>query len=347
MELPGHEVRAKRGRPFTLHSAVEEEIAEEATIRASKNRAISFNDIRVQMAACAPPGAGFNQVIPAESTVKLFLNRRGLLVRKANVTDKARILCSKEAVQKHFGDLKTLRAKHPLLQQRKRNGNLDETPNGSTRGEKFFERQMYAITSRSVIKQHKGKQTRVAAIDDGGNVVSYVPFILGDGEILCEIYVVSGKLIMDRWTKKPGSRLPPEMACEFLPGIELGIFERGNVAIYVSDSGSMTAELLRDVFQYTIIPCWRGVPGLASGPLLCRMDAPKQHRVNAEFAKLLLDNEIHLLMLPHNSSTLLQPLDNGFNKWWRKNFKRIVANLISVSQNRSFVLDDALNLRPK
>ena len=128
--------------------------------------------------------------------------------------------------------------------------------------------------------------------------------------------------------------------------IGVDVFERGEVAIYVSDSGSMNVELLCEIWEKTIIPRWRSLPGLEDGPLLCRMDAPKSHRVNATFAQLLLDNDIYLLLLPHNSSTLLQPLDNGFNKWWRNNFKRIVANLISVSQNRAFILDDALNVKP-
>jgi hypothetical protein len=347
MNQPGDQLRPKRGRPFTLHPAVEEVIKEEVETRASKNRALSFSDVAVQMAGCAAAGGeAYAEVLPSDTCVRHFLHRRGLLVRKANVTDKARILCSKDEVHKYFEKLKQLRTREPLLQDRRRNGNMDETPGGSTRGEKFFERQMFAITSRSVIQKQRGKQTRIAAIDDGGNVISYVPFLLGDGTLLCEIYVVSGKTVLPDWTRLPSKKLPPEVACEFLPGIDLEVFKRGNVAIYTSDSGAMNQDLLKEIFERTIIPCWRALPGLQEGPLLCRMDAPKSHRVNAAFAQLLLDNQIHLLLLPHNSSTLLQPLDNGFNKWWRKNFKRIVANLISVSQNRAFILDDSLNVKP-
>jgi hypothetical protein len=347
MDQPGNVLRPKRGRPFTLPSAVEKEMKEELEIRASLNRSANLMDVRVQMAAAASVhGDNYADVLPTEKTVRLMLRRRGLLCRKANVTDKARILCSKEAVQKTFETLKKLRQQHPQLNDRRRNGNLDETPNGSKRGEKFFDRTMFAITTRAVILKHRGKQTRTAAIDDGDNVISYVPFLLADGKILCEIYVVSGKHVSPEWTKLPSHRLPPEMACEFLPGINRDVFETGHVAIYTSESGSMTQELLKDIFDFTIIPCWRGEPGLRTGPLLCRMDAPKSHRINAAFAALLLEHDIHLLLLPHNSSTLLQPLDNGFNKWWRKHFKRIVANLISVSQNKAFVLDDELNLKP-
>ena len=348
MEQPGDVLRPKRGRPFTLHSAVEEVIKEEAETRASKNRAMSLQDVGVHMGACAASGGeGFADTLPSETTVRQFLHRRGLLVRKANVTNKARILCSVAEVDKAFDKLESLRAKMPQLKERRRNANMDETPGGSTQGEKFFDRQMYAITSQAVIKKQRGKQTRMAAIDDGGkNVISFVPFLLADGSITCEIYIVSGKNILPAWSLLPSRLLPAEMACEFLPGIDLGVFERGEVAIYVSDSGSMTADLLCEIWEKTIIPRWRSLPGLETGPLLCRMDAPKSHRVNAPFAKLLLDNEIYLLLLPHNSSTLLQPLDNGFNKWWRKNFKRIVANLISVSQNRAFILDDSLDVKP-
>jgi hypothetical protein len=347
MKLPGHEVRPKRGRPFTIHAAVEEEIKEEAETRAYKNRAMSFQDVGVHMAACAASGGGgFADTLPSETTVRQFIHRRGLLVRKANVTNKARILCSVAEVNQAFNKLESLRKRMPQLAERRRNANMDETPGGSTQGEKFFDRQMFAITSKAVIQKQRGKQTRVAAIDDGGNVISCVPFLLADGTLACEIYIVSGKLVLPAWSALPSSRLPAEMACEFLPGINLDVFERGEVAIYVSDSGSMNAELLCEIWERTIIPRWRSLPGLEDGPLLCRMDAPKSHRVNATFAKLLLDNDIYLLLLPHNSSTLLQPLDNGFNKWWRKNFKRIVANLISVSQNKGFILDDALNVKP-
>jgi hypothetical protein len=348
MDQPGDALRPKRGRPFTLHPAVEEEIAEEAETRASKNRAMSPKDVGVQMAACAAfGGEAFADTLPSETTVRQFLHRRGLLVRKANVTNKARILCSVAEVNKAFDKLESLRKKMPQLLERRRNANMDETPGGSTQGEKFFDRQMYAITSKAVIQKQRGKQTRMAAIDDGGkNVISYVPFLLADGTIVCEIYIVSGKNVLPSWTALPSRRLPAEMACELLPGIGLDVFELGEVAMYVSDSGSMNAELLCEIWQKTIIPRWRALPGLDDGPLLCRMDAPKSHRVNADFAQLLLLNNIYLLLLPHNSSTLLQPLDNGFNKWWRKHFKRIVANLISVSQNKAFILDDALNVKP-
>ena len=181
-------------------------------------------------------------------------------------------------------------------------------------------------------------------MDDDGHVISYVPFLLADGTVLCHIYIVAGKFVMEEWTKLPSSRLPADMACEFLPGLDLRVFERGNVAVYVSDSGSMTQVLLKEIFEFTIIPCWRAIE--PNGPLLCRMDAPKSHRVNAEFAELLIRENVRLLLLPHNSSTILQPLDNGFNKFWRRIFKRLVKNLISVSQNKNFVLDDMLNVRP-
>jgi hypothetical protein len=345
MVQPGDILRPKRGRPTVLHSAQEEEIKEEAELRASRNRALNLQDVAVQMAGMASDSAGYPAVIPSEPTVKRLLERRGLLVRKANVTDKARIVCSKEEVMKYQAELRELREKEPDLKKRTTNANVDETPGGSTRGEKFFERQMFGITSAAVIRKQGGKQTRVAAIDDDGHVISFVPFLLGDGRLLCEIYIVSGKLVSDEWTKLPSTRLPADMACEFLPGIDLKVFERGNVAIYVSDSGSMTQELLKDIFEFTIIPCWRNLE--PTGPLLCRMDAPKSHRVNAEFAALLLRENVRLLLLPHNSSTLLQPLDNGFNKWWRRQFKRIVKNLISVSQNKNFYLDDMMNVKAK
>ena len=180
MNLPGHEVRAKRGRPFTIHAAVEDEIAEEAETRATKNRAMSFQDVGVHMAACAASGGGgFADTLPSETTVRQFLRRRGLLVRKANVTNKARILCSVAEVNQAFNKLETLRKKMPQLAERRRNANMDETPGGSTQGEKFFDRQMFAITSKAVIQKQRGKQTRMAAIDDGGkNVISFVPFCL-------------------------------------------------------------------------------------------------------------------------------------------------------------------------
>ena len=154
MEQSGDLLRPKRGRPFTLHSAQEEVIKDEAELRASKNRAMSLQDVGVHMAASAAAGGeGYADTLPSETTVRQFLHRRGLLVRKANMTTKARILCSVAEVDKTFDKLESLREKFPQLKERRRNANMDETPGGSTQGEKFFERQMYAITSQAVIKK--------------------------------------------------------------------------------------------------------------------------------------------------------------------------------------------------
>jgi len=139
MNQPGDELRPKRGRPFTLHSAVEEEIKAEAETRASKNRAMSVQDIAVHMAACAASGGeGFADTLPSETTVRQFIHRRGLLVRKANVTTKARILCSVAEVNKAFDKLESLRKRMPQLLERRRNANMDETPGGSTQGERVL-----------------------------------------------------------------------------------------------------------------------------------------------------------------------------------------------------------------
>jgi hypothetical protein len=89
MEQPGDVLRPKRGRPFTLHSAVEEVIADEAETRAGKNRAMSMQDVGVHMAAAAAAGSGgegFADTLPSETTVRQFLHRRGLLVRRERPT---------------------------------------------------------------------------------------------------------------------------------------------------------------------------------------------------------------------------------------------------------------------
>ena len=65
-------------------------------------------------------------------------------------------------------------------------------------------------------------------------------------------------------------------------------------------------------------------PLTESGPVLLIFDGRYSH-VSLELFKLLRDNDIHLLCLPHNTTHILQPLDVGLfgvlKKHWHKVLK--------------------------
>ncbi len=104
----------------------------------------------------------------------------------------------------------------------------------------------------------------------------------------------------------------------------------------------MTTDIFERSIREVIVPAWRKLPGLASGPLCIVCDAPECHAMTPSLALFLKDNDVWMHYLPHHTSHYLQPLDLGWNKSWRKAFRAVVDAIITVAQNTHAYLDDRL-----
>jgi hypothetical protein len=223
-----------------------------------------------------------------------------------------------------------------LLRERRRHGNLDETPVGG-RGEKL-NRRLCALVTKNVLKKKRGASIRTEAISDGPEGMSYLPFTLADSTVLAKIFIVSADKMNPKWLAPP----PQTLNCchEFLPRMPLDYFEKGDVAVYCTASGSMTTAVFEKMIMEVIVPQWRKI--VPSGPLCLHMDAPESHAMSRELAQFLKTNEIICNFFPHKTSTVLQPLDLFFNMKWRAKFREYVDALITVGQNTHAYLDDRL-----
>jgi hypothetical protein len=223
-----------------------------------------------------------------------------------------------------------------MLQERRRHGNLDETPLGG-RGEKL-NRRIYALVTKKVLQKRKGSVVRSEAIGDGNEVMSFIPFSIADGTVLVKLFLVAADKVNPKWTAPPPKSMKDSH--EFLPRMPLDYFTKGDIAIYATECGVMTTEVFEKALIDVIVPRWRIL--IPDGPLCLHMDAPEQHTMSPRLAAFLKEKEIICNFFPHKTSTALQPLDLLFNLKWRAKFRDYVDALITVAQNSHAYLNDRL-----
>jgi hypothetical protein len=246
--------RQKRGRPPKVTKAQEHFVKVAVEHRAENDSSVSKEALGGMLGAVAASNrtayssSGGAAAVPSKQKVKQFIKRRGLIEASACETENARIEAVSRATIKGSLDMfKKLQQKKPLLRERRRCGNLDETPSGN-RGEKL-NRRMYAITTKKVLKKKGFTQPRTAAIDDGNYPMSYCPFQLADSTIVAELFIVAtDNTNFATWLKKPptGNK---SMHHEYLPGIALDFFDRQNIGIYASSGGVMTTEIFEKAIK--------------------------------------------------------------------------------------------------
>jgi hypothetical protein len=344
LEARGRAVRSKRGRPPNIQESQSHFIVGEVESRACRSRSMTKIAVGAALGAIAASnstpfssqsGSSSN---PSKRTMGRFCKQRGLFTVTVNETEKARLDgVSKKKIDAFFARYKTnVLDKNPLLRERRRHGNLDETPVGG-RGEKL-NRRLCALVTKNVMRKKKGASIRTEAISDGPEGMSYLPFTLADSTVLAKIFIVAADKISPKWLAPP----PQHLKCchEFLPRMPLDYFEKGDVAVYCTASGVMTTAVFEKMIQEVIVPQWRKI--VPTGPLCLHMDAPESHAMSRELAQFLKANEVICNFFPHKTSTVLQPLDLWFNMKWRAKFREYVDALITVGQNTHAYLDDRL-----
>ena len=346
LEQPGRDdVRALTlGRPPNITPAQAHFAVKEIEQRALRSRSIPEPVLAAALGAMAVDNnSAFNSdngssQTPSRRTLERFKNARGLIKVITNETDKARLAAiSKTKVQAFFNhyNIKVL-MKNILLAERRRHGNLDETPL-SGRGEKLA-RRLYALVTKMVMARKKGAAIRSEAIGDGNEVMSFIPFTLADGTVLVKIFLVAADKVNPKWTAPPPKNM--KGSSEFLPRMPLDYFDKGDVAIYATECGVMTTEVFEKMLIDVIVPRWRSL--IPDDPLCLHMDAPEQHTMSPQLAGFLKEKEIICNFFPHKTSTALQPLDLLFNLKWRAKFRSYVDALITVAQNSHAYLNDKL-----
>jgi hypothetical protein len=239
------QVRATAGRPPKVTEAQAHFVVKEVENRVRESRSMTRPAVASALGAMAHSNSDPFQTTGGAAvprrTMDRFCKHRGLTRATANETDKARLIgVSKKHISAYFERYKT-KIQDPNLPhvlQRRRHGNLDETPQ-SGRGEKL-NRRLYALVTKKALKRLKGGAVRTEAIEDGYEGVSFVPFLLGDGTMLAKIFIVSAEKVNPKWTAPPPQGLATSH--EFLPRMPLDYFTKGDIGVFANKCGVMTTE---------------------------------------------------------------------------------------------------------
>jgi hypothetical protein len=262
----------------------------------------------------------------------------------ANETEKARLDgVSKLSIKSFFQRFKAkVLDPNPLLKERRRHINLDETPIGGRGEKRLGMRRMFALVTKKALKQKKGASIRTEAVLDGNEGVSYVPVTLADGRIICKIFIVAAENFHPKWIAAPHFKLAT--GHEFLPRMSLDYFTQDlDFAIYCSKSGVMTTDIFERMIMQIVVPRARSI--VPDGPLCLHMDAPESHAMSGTLARYLKGMNVITSFFPHKTSTVLQPLDLYYNMRWRGKFRDLVDALITVAQNSHAYLDDKMSVQ--
>jgi hypothetical protein len=222
LKQPGlTQVRATAGRPPKVTEAQAHFLVKEVESRVRESRAKTRPAVASALGAISHSNADPFQTTRGAAvprrTIDRFCKHRGLTRATANETDKARLIgVSKKHISGYFQRYKD-KIQDPNLPhvlERRRHGNLDETPQ-SGRGEKL-NRRLYALVTKKALKRLKGGAVRTEAIEDGYEGVSFVPFLLGDGTMLAKIFIVSAEKVNPKWTAPPpqGLATSHEFLCD-------------------------------------------------------------------------------------------------------------------------------------
>ena len=149
-----------------------------------------------------------------------------------------------------------------------------------------------------VVLAHQHTQRTRTHVPQKGGVVSFIPFITANGEVLTTMYIIKGE---------PRKKLPPDCLVFDAPQRRKAKEPRRSWERYVAtnESGWMTGELWLKALK-KLVEVMKSRRGDSSAILI--VDNFKAH-LNMEAVQYAYQNNVHLLFLPPNATHLIQPLD--------------------------------------
>lgn len=242
-------------------------------------------------------------------------------------------------MERYYATIDDLCEEHPILDEEPtRLMNFDEAMLNN-RGE-YEKKDMTVFVTKVLLKSLKGlAPVRVMALNDGSGHVTLLPFILGGAIRLATAFIgpVCATQVKDDWSAPASWTEPARSGIPFPPGIHREHFQREDVKIFATESGSNNKELLVHMLMTWIIPLWRRLH--PTGPLVILQDAPHCHGWSEELCQFCADNNIFIVKFPHNSTTMTQCLDVWFFKAFRKLYRKACENLRAAWEFQHGFLD--------
>lgn len=239
----------------------------------------------------------------------------------------------------YYATIDDLFEAHPELDREPtRIMNFDEA-GLNNRGE-FEKKDMTVFVTKELLKALRGlAPVRVMALNDGSGNVTMVPFVLGGAIRLATAFIgpVCEKQVKEDWSAPASWTEPARSGIPFPPGIHREHFQREDIKIFATESGSNNKELIAHMLMTWIIPLWRRLH--PTGPLVILQDAPHCHGWSEELCQFCADNNIFIVKFPHNSTTMTQCLDVWFFKAFRRLYRKACENLRAAWEFKHGFLD--------
>lgn len=250
--------------------------------------------------------------------------------RKAGVVEAARRLAVSD-LEPFFGKLQAMFDADPiLLEEPGRIMNLDETP---------LCRQPNSISDAGLVSDPEVvARPKTASKGKPPAPITAVTVTYGSGE--------KGPLAIIRKGDNP--TCDHYWTNELPPGFDKEWAEKGLVFGTNPRSDRMTTSLFIDFLANHVIPDHRR--HIKDGKLCFVMDAPTCHgvsqtyEVNPKLQKLADDNDVVLVWLPHNTSHVLQPNDQGVHGKFKLTFRAVEDAVNQVWQSKHAYIDRRLLL---
>ncbi len=209
----------------------------------------------------------------------------------------------------------------------------------NNRGE-YEKKDLTVFVFKELLKILKGlAPVRVMSLNDGSGNTTMIPFILGGAIRLATAFIgpVAETQVKEDWAAPASWTEPARSGIPFPPGIHREHFQREDVRVFATKSGSNNKELSAFMLMTWIIPLWRRMH--PEGPLVMLQDAPNCHGWSEELCQFCADNNIFIVKFPHNSTTMTQCLDVWFFKAFRKLYRKACENLRAAWEFQHGFLD--------
>jgi hypothetical protein len=242
-------------------------------------------------------------------------------------------------MEAYYREIDKLCEKHKILdEQPTRFLNFDEL-GMNNRGE-YEKKDMAVFINKDLLKSLQGKAAvRVMVLNDGSGNVTMIPFVLGGALRLATAFIgpVTASQVKEDWSAPDAWTEPARSGIPFPPGIHREHFQREDIKVFATESGSNNKELAAHMLMKWIIPLWRHMH--PTGPLIILQDAPHCHGWLEEFCQFCAQNDIFVVKFPHNSTTMTQCLDVWFFKAFRKLYRKACENLRAAWEFQHGYLD--------
>lgn len=243
-------------------------------------------------------------------------------------------------MEAYYTSIDKLVEEHSILdRQPTRFMNFDEL-GMNNRGEYEKKSLEEVFVTKELLKRLKGlAPLRVMSLNDGSGNVTMIPFILGGAITLATAFIgpVGESQVKADWAAPASWTEPARSGIPFPPGIHRQHFQREDVKVFATESGSNNKDLSAFMLMTWIIPLWRRMH--PDGPLVILQDAPNCHGWCEELCQFCADNDIYIVKFPHNSTTMTQCLDVWFFKAFRKLYRKACENLRAAWEFKHGYLD--------